>query len=318
LNVWVISDLHLTGDITQSISGSPIPLADICVIAGDLSDNVEASMKWLGRNIRPSMPVIYVLGNHDFLGLSLTEAPEIALRFALANGILLLDNSTVIIDDVRFIGTTLWTDFEIDADCKMTTEREILMAWGKGTLPSSRAMKLSGKTLDDLTKGLSALGLPVAPVRPVLSEKEHLRIARTRAFVRLNRCMPEYTQVHVHAASKQLPRLMGPADAYELHLSSRRYVELELARSFDGRTVVVSHHVPHPKSISPQFESHPLNPAFVSDLSQIIENRKPNIWIHGHTHCSCDYFVGQTRIICNPHGGAHPNPQFEWQKVVAI
>ena len=45
-----------------------------------------------------------------------------------------------------------------------------------------------------------------------------------------------------------------------------------------------------------------MTPAFISDLSAIIERWQPTLWIHGHVHSSHDYRVGSTRTVCNPHG----------------
>ena len=88
--------------------------------------------------------------------------------------------------------------------------------------------------------------------------KRHALQARSRAFASLRWSMPEYNEVYVDAVNLgHIPRLMRPRDAYKLHLLSRRYLELKLARSIDGRTVVVTHHAPHPNSISDQFRSHP-------------------------------------------------------------
>jgi hypothetical protein len=44
-------------------------------------------------------------------------------------------------------------------------------------------------------------------------------------------------------------------------------------------------------------------PAFVStDMFQLIQRYQPELWVYGHTHESCDYFVGKTRLISNPLG----------------
>ena len=31
-------------------------------------------------------------------------------------------------------------------------------------------------------------------------------------------------------------------------------------------------------------------------------DKKPKLWIHGHTHCKFDYNIGNTRIVTNPSG----------------
>ena len=98
-----------------------------------------------------------------------------------------------------------------------------------------------------------------------------------------------------------------------LHKRSRNFLEDELARPFDGATVVVTHHAPHPRSMHSRYGSDLLSAAYVSDLTTVIEAGQPNLWVHGHVHESFDYRVGATRVVCNPHGyGAGiENPKFD-------
>jgi predicted phosphodiesterase len=79
--------------------------------------------------------------------------------------------------------------------------------------------------------------------------------------------------------------------------------------------VVVTHHLPHPQSISPRFARSRLNPYFLHDVSATVENAGAALWIHGHTHTSADYVAGTTRVVCNPLGypgffPGEPNPDF--------
>ena len=34
----------------------------------------------------------------------------------------------------------------------------------------------------------------------------------------------------------------------------------------------------------------------------MIEERGPDLWVHGHVHRHSDYQVGRTRIVCNARG----------------
>jgi predicted phosphodiesterase len=79
--------------------------------------------------------------------------------------------------------------------------------------------------------------------------------------------------------------------------------------------VVITHHLPHPRSISPRFARSRLNPYFLHDVSATVENGGAALWIHGHTHTSADYVAGTTRVVCNPLGypgffPGEPNPEF--------
>ncbi|MGN7804901.1 metallophosphoesterase [Ensifer adhaerens] len=99
-----------------------------------------------------------------------------------------------------------------------------------------------------------------------------------------------------------IPGLVTPKELIERHIKSRTFIASELADKFDGPTVVLSHHAPLPRSLHPQFKGHPSNGAFASDLSAIIEQGKPDLWVHGHVHHFLDYREGTTRVICNPRG----------------
>jgi Icc-related predicted phosphoesterase len=81
--------------------------------------------------------------------------------------------------------------------------------------------------------------------------------------------------------------------------------------------VVVTHHGPHPGSLHERYaEDEAMNASFISDLSDVIAEQQPALWIHGHVHDTHDYTVGGeggdgTRIVCNPHAYAWaPNPGF--------
>ncbi len=84
------------------------------------------------------------------------------------------------------------------------------------------------------------------------------------------------------------------------HELSRSWLERELAKPFDGRTVVVTHHGPHPLSIHPRYVGNPLNAGFVSDLTPLLDS--VDLWMHGHTHDSFDYRIGRCRVVANPAG----------------
>lgn len=62
--------------------------------------------------------------------------------------------------------------------------------------------------------------------------------------------------------------------------------------------VVVTHHLPHEKSVAERFEA--LNMFFLNVVG--LEYLSPQLWIHGHTHGPFDYEVSGTRVVCNPAG----------------
>lgn len=108
------------------------------------------------------------------------------------------------------------------------------------------------------------------------------------------------------------------ADARQAHQRTRAYLETVLAGDHDGPTVVVTHHAPTPLSVAERFRDSPLNPAFASDLTDMIWQYVPNLWIHGHVHDSFDYLLGDTRVIANPRGYGAENPSFDPSLVVEV
>jgi 3',5'-cyclic AMP phosphodiesterase CpdA len=104
----------------------------------------------------------------------------------------------------------------------------------------------------------------------------------------------------------------APALARGMHLTRVAWLEQRLAEPFAGRTVVVTHHLPHPQCIHPKYQGTRLNPCFASDLDRLV--RAPvALWVHGHTHESIDRVVNGTRVVCNPRGylPGEPNPAFD-------
>jgi 3',5'-cyclic AMP phosphodiesterase CpdA len=92
-------------------------------------------------------------------------------------------------------------------------------------------------------------------------------------------------------------------NALDLHVESRAWLESELAKPWAGKTVVVTHHGPHPLSVHSRYGGDTLSSAFVSDLSEILlSERAPDLWLHGHVHDGFDYTVGRTRVVANPAG----------------
>jgi hypothetical protein len=95
---------------------------------------------------------------------------------------------------------------------------------------------------------------------------------------------------------------------YEQNRQHRAWLD-EVVREGD---VVVTHHLPSRRSVAPRYEGDPLNVFFVCDEERLIEERRPALWVHGHTHESFRYPIGTTTVICNPLGYRdQENPAFD-------
>lgn len=61
----------------------------------------------------PKMPVVFVMGNHDYFHSSIDFALERARSEIDTSDIYLLENETLVLGGRRFVGATLWTDFAV-------------------------------------------------------------------------------------------------------------------------------------------------------------------------------------------------------------
>lgn len=114
MRTWIISDIHAAR--TDLLLGRKlaVPRADVCVCAGDISGSIARSIDFLHAEIAPHMPVVAVLGNHDYYGSSIDDALQYARKWTAGTNVHILENETFHKADLRIIGATLWTDFEIE------------------------------------------------------------------------------------------------------------------------------------------------------------------------------------------------------------
>ena len=92
-----------------------------------------------------------------------------------------------------------------------------------------------------------------------------------------------------------------PNDTRSWHFKSRNFIGDELRKPFDGRTVVMTHHLPCGRSIASQYKSDPLTACYASNCVDLLY-LGADLWIHGHQHVSVDYMFNRTRVIANPRG----------------
>ncbi len=95
---------------------------------------------------------------------------------------------------------------------------------------------------------------------------------------------------------------LQPEEVYNRHLWSKNFFDNTLTKHAGEKNVVVTHHGPSFKSMHSQFLGSNLNPAYYSNLDYFVEKHSPIVWAHGHTHCSMDYMLSNTRVVCNPRG----------------
>ncbi len=117
-----------------------------------------------------------------------------------------------------------------------------------------------------------------------------------QAMVWAKHAMPDYRSIDMGL------RRLHPRDTLAWHRDQRAAIEAELAKPFDGPTVVVTHHAPSQFSLADPMRPTPDDGSFASDLLDVIEKFQPALWVHGHVHQRHDYRIDTTRVVCNPRG----------------
>lgn len=106
MRLYVLSDLHLEFGIFRV----PPVEVDVVILAGDIGIG-RKGIRWAAKAF-PTVPVIYVAGNHEFYGSNLQVIMD-ELEQAQTSHVHWLENRAIEIGGVRFLGCSLWTDFRL-------------------------------------------------------------------------------------------------------------------------------------------------------------------------------------------------------------
>ncbi len=124
MKLQLLSDIHF--ESSPDFVPEPAPDADLLVLAGDIGSYQRGSaltargvpdfgLAPFARHADGTgwpVPVIYVPGNHEYDALDFDEVHARLRETAERLGLIWLERETRVLDGVRFIGTTLWTDFD--------------------------------------------------------------------------------------------------------------------------------------------------------------------------------------------------------------
>jgi len=94
--------------------------------------------------------------------------------------------------------------------------------------------------------------------------------------------------------------LLTPAAMIERHEQTLSWLKAELDKNYDGKTVVVTHHVPTRLGLPPLWRDDYSSAAFASHLDWLFPD--VDVWICGHTHTATDFQAGRCRVVINPRG----------------
>lgn len=317
LRLQLLSDLHLDnnpGFRAQAASG-----ADLLVLAGDVGSHVPGS--WLlqagdfGLGAfspkRPDAPwstVIYVPGNHEYDTLPYAQTRERLRALCDELGIVWLDRATHVIDGVRFIGCTLWADF--DALASDTALQLKAAGQGGGLLTGTPHRKTVRRAARQATAARNE-GADSLLTWQMQERDKALRAANF--YLRKNTTL---------AADGSL---MLAAELRELGLQDQTWLRAALAEPHDGPTVVVTHFAPSLRSADPRYGLVPGTAGFCNALDDLLP--LADVWLHGHLHCRVDYVAegaradgsaGRCRVIANPLGYAGKGEQAAFEPELLI
>lgn len=254
MRIQIFSDLHLDVHPIKPITIKNY--VDIVIVAGDICEGALRAFEHLRRIVPLDITIVMVMGNHEYYRRFLLDELMLARSQAAAFNIYLLENEAVVLGGIRFIGTTLWTDYAI---------------FGPANQPAV-----------------------------------------------MNACATGMNDHRLIGWQKKPWLRFRPQEAALLHHKARAYLKDVLTVPFNGPSVMVTHHGVHWNSVLPRFATDPTTGAFVSDLEELILTTQPVLAVHGHVHNSCDYRIGETRVLSNPHGYGPENADFDGQLVVKI
>jgi Icc-related predicted phosphoesterase len=279
MKIALASDIHLEfGNITITNEQQ----ADVLILSGDICTAKVFKHKPKERAMVRQFfsdcafmfkHVIYVMGNHEHYDYDIAHTYNL-LKFELSPlvNVHLLEKESITIDDVTFVGGTLWTNMN---------KGDPLTMWHCGQRMSDfKLIKNSNRSVTHKN---------VVYVKNPDGSGLHLKNADGSFVVE---------RVDFY----EKPSRWSVEDSVVDHDKMLSYINLA-TEDKDKKYVVVTHHAPSSLSISEQYKGDMLNGAFRSDLDEFIESRPQiKLWTHGHMHNNSNYWIGDTRVVCNPRG----------------
>jgi Icc-related predicted phosphoesterase len=119
MRVKILSDLHFENHRDQGkdfISKLPKKNCDVVVIAGDLHvgfENIKNALQLFSSHFK-NQKIVYTPGNHEYYNRDKISELDEQLKEIQIENVYILNNSLVQIDELIFLGSTLWFPFHHD------------------------------------------------------------------------------------------------------------------------------------------------------------------------------------------------------------
>jgi len=306
MKISICSDIHLEfGDIfIENTDG-----ADVLILGGDIMVANDIAQRdpynTMGEHYRSNRfhnffqqcagrfpHVIYIAGNHEhYHGDFPKTIPHIKDVLSYIPNLHVLDKETLVLDDITFIGGTLWTD--------MNQEDEETLARMSGMMNDFRCVTNSDRKVHRRV--------------PVYKKDENGKYI-TQKVGEINSLVEDGFKMKAEDAT------FSPVDAVVDHKAMLEYIRLTVEGRWDQKFVVVGHHSPSRQSTHPRYAAEAImNGGYSSRLDNfILDHPQIKLWTHGHTHEDFDYQIGSTRIVCNPRGYINYEERANHFKLVTV
>jgi len=278
--------------------------ADVLVLAGDICvanhfvDGRPTYVQHLAKEYRTFFDhvtkefpqVVYIMGNHEHYSGDVAHTYNILREHLDYSNLHILEKETWRHQGHTFVGGTLWTDMNQE----------------DGT-----AMSYAQSAMNDFREVLNSNRMVVRQV-PIYTKNPLWTPDGTNGGQYSKKA--DGSLILEGYKDKLEPARWTPEDSVADHRKMLDYVDH--ATRDPGSYVVVGHHCPSELSVAEQYKGNLLNAAFRSSLDAFIEAR-PQIryWLHGHTHYNFNYWIGETRVVCNPRGYIGHEASADWFKL---
>lgn len=119
-------------------------------------------------------------------------------------------------------------------------------------------------------------------------------------YIEVGRRLNDYHLITKIENGEERPLIIEDTNYY--HDISKKFIINELEKEFNGKTVLVTHHLPSINCIIPKWRNHNLVSAFATNLEDIISKYNIESWIFGHQHEQFSEVFGNTKMLSNPLG----------------